>query len=95
MDKIIQIRPDEPVSSQKIIQALNTMLNSGSCAKFITDGYYIQFNFSRDGNISCSSNIRNPTFLQERNYYDRLGWNISVASNFVYQWMTTYRKTLY
>ena len=95
MDKVIQISPNESIDSSKIIQTLNTMLNTGSCAKFITDGYYIQFNFSRDGNISCSSNIRNPTFLQERNYHDSQGWTISLASAFVYQWMTIYRRTLY
>ena len=95
MDKIIQIKPEEEISTDKIVQVLNGMLRSGSCAKFITDGYYIQFNFSRDGNISCSSNIRNTTFLHERNYYDRVGWNISLAAHFVYQWMSLYRRTLY
>lgn len=95
MDKVIQISPTESIDTSKIVQILNTMLYTGSCAKFITDGYYIQFNFSRDGNISCSSNIRNPTFLQERNYHDNQGWTVGLASAFIYQWMTIYRRTLY
>ena len=95
MDKIITIKPNEPIEPSKVSQVISNSLYSGASAKFITDTYYIQFNFSKFGGIYCSSNIRNPQFIRERNYYETQGWTPPKCAQFVYQWMSLYRGNLY
>lgn len=95
MDKIITVSPTETINMPNVNKALGELLYSGFNFKMITNGYYIQFNFSRSGEITCSSNIMNPLFIRERNYNESLGWNVSRCSSFLYQWMQICRNTIY
>ena len=92
--QLIHIDPNTTLTSTRINQVLISAKGCNSYAKFYTDKYFIQVNFMKDNTINVSTNIRLSQCIQDLWRKNKIGWNIDLAGQFVYQWMTVYRKLL-
>lgn len=92
--QLIHISPTTVLTATQVQYALQMASCNFMYAKFYTDKYFIQVNFMKDHTINVSSNITIPQFVQDLRRNERLGWNISRAKNFVYQWMQISRRTI-
>lgn len=93
--QLIKIYGNVPLTSSKIGTALQRAQSNKMYAKFYTDKYFVQVNFARDGNISVSSNIRSPQFVNDLWRKSRQGWTMSSVKAFLYQWLQISRRLLY
>lgn len=92
--QLIHIDKDTVLSPSLVGDTIQRAYSNRMYAKFYTDKYFIQVNFSRDGNISVSTNIRSPQFIQDLWVNDRSGWSINKIKAFVYRWMQVQRRSL-
>lgn len=93
--QLIKIHSNVPITSARIGNALQRAYSNKMYAKFYTDKYFVQVNFARDGNISVSSNIKSPQFINDLSKKSRQGWTMSLVKSFLYQWLQISRKMLY
>lgn len=93
--QLIKIHNNVPITTARIGNALQRAQSNKMYAKFYTDKYFIQVNFARDGNISVSSNIRSPQFINDLLRKNRQGWTMPLVKSFLYQWLQISRKMLY
>lgn len=92
--QLIHIGPNTALTQTAILYALQRASANQMYAKFYTDKYYIQVNFMKDRTINVSTNITLPQCVSDLHRRDKLGWKVSSAKDFVYQWMQISRRLL-
>lgn len=93
--QLIKINKGTVLTPSMVGQAIQRAYSNKMYAKFYTDKFFIQVNFARNGDISVSSNIRSPIFVNDLWKKNQSGWSISKVKAFIYQWMSLSRRTLY
>lgn len=93
--QIIKLSPGVPLTSARISVALQRARSNYLYAKFCSGDLFIQVNFARNGDISVSSNIRTPAFVNDLSKKSRQRWTIPLVKSFVYQWMQLSRRIIF
>lgn len=93
--QLVKVNPGTVLTPSVVGQVIQRAYSNKMYAKFYTDKIFIQVNFARNGDISVSSNIRSPVFINDLWKKNQNGWSIPLVKSFIYQWMQVSRRTLY
>lgn len=92
--QMIKLSPGVPLTTTRVSNAIQRAYSNKMYAKFYTNKFFIQVNFARNGDISVSSNIRSPQFVNDLYRRNKQGWTLPLVKSFVYTWMQINRRTL-